>query len=171
MASRRRARQERSGPKNQLWTALLIEELLFDDTPAEEANLVEAADWSLGTGFERATLLRVRGWINVIRSFSSAGNATAFMAIYKTDADDPVRAFDNVAEYVDEDILWTAGVLSPPSSATPSGASVIRLEVDIRVMRKITVSDQIRVSFVHGDAGDSSIVSAVLRSLVRVGGN
>jgi len=165
-----RARGKPRGPKNQLWTVTLLNQAPVDDSPAIEAGIVEPADWSSVAGFERATLLRVRGWISVVPNAGVVTPGTAFMMIYKTDADDPVRAPDVVAEYADEDVMWTMGVSWGIQAADGNGAAVT-VPIDVKAMRKLTVADEIRFSVVTGAATDSCTVSGVIRGLVRVGGN
>ena len=165
-----RARGKSSGPKNQLWTAVLFNGAPVSDSPAIEGGIVEPADWSSAAGFEKATLLRIRGWLSIVPVASSASAGTCFIAIYKVDADDPVRAFDNVVEYVDEDVIWTGGVSWTAATATPDLVPKT-LVVDVKSMRKIDVAQEIRVSFVCGAVNDDCLVSGVLRALVRKGGN
>ena len=160
----------RRGPKNQVWTAVLMNEQIFDEAPAIEFNIVEPLDWSTANSFERATLLRIRGWIAFDKAVSSA-HSTVFAMIYKTDADDPVRAPDVVAEYTDEDVLWSGGFTAQATGATPDGVGTQGMIIDIKAMRKITVSDEIRVSVVGTAAGIAWSLSGVLRGLVRLGGN
>ncbi len=168
MALFSRRRGASRGPKNNVWTVILFDELTVDDTPAVEGVIVAVTDWSGATGNEKATLLRIRGYLTVALLGAASTNKPVFMAIYISDKDTGVLSPTGVAAYTDEDILWTGGVSLP---AVISGEGHTQhIEIDVKSMRRINSSQEVRITMQGAAAGTVS-VSGVLRGLVRKGGN
>jgi len=172
MAGRTRVvRGKARGPKDQVWTALLLNGVAVDDNPAISRDIVTAADWAVGGGFERGTILRVRGWL--ICQPPIAVPSTLFMTVGLQDKDLVVGFAQPVvaATYIDEDIMWSAGQ-SVAVTAAANDLWVPPLIVDIKTMRKITAADDLRLTMqTTGPAAANWSVSGVLRALVRRGGN
>ena len=166
--TRRLQRAASRGPKNNVWTAILMDELAVDNTPAVDAVIVDKSDWSGASGNEKATLLRIRGYVNV--SKATGGATHMYMAIYVADKDTGVLSVSGVAAYVDEDILWTHGVNLP--SSTAGTVMPVYVDIDVKSMRRINSSQEVRLTM-QGDIGNTTvmIVSGVIRGLVRKGGN
>ena len=166
MAARRRiTRSVRKGPRNLVWTAVLLDEQVVDNTPAVAFDIVEATDWSGAVGLERATLKRIRGWL----TFTKAGTTAAtgcFLAIHKADKDTGVLSVNGVQAYTDEDILWTGGI------ALHGGEpSVQHMLIDVKAMRRVTTGEDIRLSLQGYVANTVQFtVTGVLRALVDKGG-
>jgi len=169
--ARRRGRSVSRGPKNNIWTVVILD-VVSITTSVTEANIVEPDDWQPSTsGFERATLLRIRGWL-CAASIPTDVNAASLMAmIYVCDADDSVNSPSAVASYTKEDVLWSYGWSWPGANAAsvekPSSTTVM---VDVKAMRKISSAQEVRLSVVGSDA-TTATVSGVLRALIRKGGN
>ena len=80
MAGRRGRRAFRRGPKNYVWSAVLaIDQTVATGVTAGQ-NIVQAGDWAGAVGFERATLLTVRGWLNVVQVGTEAMQWLALIA-------------------------------------------------------------------------------------------
>ena len=169
--SRRRARYSSSrGPKNNVWSVVLIEDLVID-TIVTEADIVNAGDLqAAATGFQRFTLLRIRGWVSISKDVTSVVDSTLFMMIYATDNDAGVVDPSSAASYTDEDVLWTYGVKQEGYLAANTVSSSHTVQVDVKAMRKIDTSRNIRFAVVSSVAGLQRI-SAVFRGLTRKGGN
>jgi len=171
VAGRRASRRPRGAPKrhDQMWTVLVIENQAFGPAPAVQLDLCDGADWAAGTGFERATLLRIRGWLVLNSSIDTAGSA-AFMTISKVDENDPAAQGSptDPVTYVDEDVLWTGGAGTTVLSAVAPDMRAERFDVDVKAMRRMTLADDIRISF-ETTGADLWLVNGVLRCLVRRG--
>jgi len=163
-------RVARRGPKDQLWTILVIDGLVVDDSPAVSRDIVEGADWAVGGGFEHGTILRVRGWLTL--QPPAAVPSTMFMTI---GPQDQVLTAGNAnptleATYLDEDILWTYGV--SVAATVANDLYIPPIIVDIKAMRKITTGVDLRLTMVtNGPVGAGWTINGVLRALVRRGGN
>jgi len=164
-------RARSSGPKNQVWAALALVGIVVDDTPVVSANIVQSLDWVARGGFERATLLRIRGWLSFTPPV--AVPSTIFWCVGRVDNGVGVAALDPtlVATYVNEDILATGGQAVAVTAAA-NDLIVPNVDVDIKAMRKISVADEIRLAMrTTGPAAAGWTVNGVLRALVRIGGN
>ena len=171
MARRRRGTSSSRGPKNNRWVNLVVEQDSFSTTPVE-SNLVQKSDWQTSTAaFEKATLLRVRGWLSMSIDGTIATDATVFGMIYVVDEDAGVQDASDPATYADEDILWTGGhYFGPGDTASIERAQSYDTVIDIKSMRKIHTGMQVRLSLVT-DVAVNCISSFAIRSLLRIGGN
>ncbi len=169
--TRRFRRGVSRGPKNNIWSVILIEDLTIATT-AIEADIVTLSDiQAAGTGFERFTLLRVRGWISVSKNVANQINSTLFMAIYTVDTDAAVADPSNANFYTEEDVLWTGGINQVANGAgAVESQSPVLMPVDVKAMRKIDSGRDVRFSAIGSAAGGQRI-SAVFRGLTRKGGN
>jgi len=167
----RRTRSRARGPKNQLWASLLFDEQAVAATAIEGA-IVAAADWAVNTGTERGTILRTHGWVCVSRDPTDTGNTPFFMMIYLTDKDTGVVDPSAIATYSEEDILWVGGTqyASGNAGAVEGARQAITMNIDVKSMRRITQGQELRFCIIAGDA-TGGVLSAVFRSLVRIGGN
>ncbi len=169
MANRKGTRRGSGKQHDQSWSVLVIDDTVFGPAPAIQADLLEGADWTAGTGFERATLLRIRGWMTLTPAEPQA-QTSAFVTISKVDENDPAAQgspLDPVT-YADEDVLWTYGTSSTALAISPD-IVVPTINVDIKSMRRLTSADDIRVSWVTNVAATTWSCSGVLRCLVRRG--
>jgi len=170
--SRRRAgrRSVSRGPKNNIWSVVLLESAAIG-AGITEGDIVNASDMQAPlTGFQRYTLLRIRGWLAVSKAIGATADA-GFMMIYVTDADSATDDPSVAATYTDEDILWTGGYeFSPFVVGALEPSQNVRIDIDVKSMRKIDTSRDVRFAFTQNLNG-STTVSGVLRALVRKGGN
>ena len=164
MAARRRARAFRRGPKNYVWSAVLIADQTVGSGAMAGQNIVQATDWAGAVGFERATLLTVRGWLNIVQVGTEV--LQWFAVVAKQGADEPALDALVVATYVDEDLLWTGGG-SFPATGVAQATNKDDREIHIKVKRKLSVDDNITL-FVGATAGLLTF-NTVLRGLVDKG--
>jgi len=164
----RRSYSKSRGPKNNIWTALVLSEVAIA-TSVVESTIVTPGDWSgqVGTGFEKATLLRTRGWLSASLNQVSTIHASLFMMIYVTDAGDATHSPSLAASYATEDVLWSAGYIWGPGNASAlERTPTMYFSVDIKSMRKFDSAKQLRLSLVS-TASAGLEVSGVLRGLMR----
>jgi len=170
VSSRRRYSAKR-GPKNNVWSVLVLEDVAISTTTIESA-IVAPADWSgvTGTGFEKGTLLRIRGWLGFTLSQTSAAQTTLFGMIYVTDANDVVHSPALAASYATEDVLWSWGQIWPTGNASAlEKNATLSVPVDVKSMRKIDSSKQVRLALIVSTTS-GVLISGVLRGLVRKSG-
>jgi len=170
--TRRRSRgfSRASGPKNQLWTVFVAEQLNIQSS-ITELVLVQSSDWAIGGGLERATLLRIRGWFSAAPLKADVSKGALFACIYKVDEDGlPVSPL-TAAMYTDEDVLWTGGMqVSGVTAGTVEARPGFQFDVDVKSMRRFTSGEEIRLSLATAVGLDFDL-SGVMRCLVRKGGN
>ena len=171
MARRSRGFRASRGPKNNVWTVVILNKFVVQPTP-DVSLVVEGADWTGAAGHQRATLLRIRGWLSVA-PVATATVANAFhAAIYISEADAPITPDPGLATmYNEEDVLWMWGAQFSAGNAgaveRPTAASVI---IDVKAMRKITSTQEVRIT-IASDASGGLTCSHLLRGLIRKGGN
>jgi len=162
----------RRSPKNNVWTTVVPVEQSLAVGATTGLNVVVDTDWQRAAGAnERATLMRIRGWIDVINKLGAGSFAGGALLAYAllTDEDASNASAADPATYVEEDILWTGGGCFPFSGAGAAGGNV-RLPIDIKAMRKMRVGMNVRV--VLTNATDNIVsISGVVRGLLRIGGN
>ena len=155
------------GQKNQVWGAVLVNGSTVDETtPPFDFNIVEGGDWSGAAGSERATLMRIRGWLTLVPPASVP--STLFVIVTKDEVgvgaagNDPTVA----ATYGTEDVLWTYGI--SVAATVANDLMVLPVNIDIKAMRRITNGDQIRMTMrTSGPIGASWTISGAIRSLIR----
>ncbi len=164
----RRTRSRSSGLKNNMWSVVLLEDVLIP-TAAVEAVIVEPDEWQAATtGFEHATLLRIRGWLSISRITTVASLHTIAMVIYKVDQDSAAVSGLVGLTYTEEDVLWSGGCNFSTISTTvgPEGLVPVQFDVDVKAMRRIDSGTDIRLSVVS-NVNNASRISGVLRALIR----
>ena len=150
---------------------MLLAGQTFDDDPTVQFNLVEPSDWTAVGSAERATILRVRGWLTFQPPLGVPSTAFAIISLMDEDIGVGGSSPVDVATYGDEDILWTYGT-SVAVTAAATDLVMATEKVDIKAMRKITSGMDLRISFeTNGPAAAGWTVNGVLRTLVRRGGN
>jgi len=167
MARIRRTYAKKSGPKNNVWTAVTLANVVVSTTTIE-VDIVDPDEWQPATtGFEHATLLRIRGWLSLSRNETNDASGTMFMMIYVTDEDDGVHDPSLPATYNTEDVIWTSGcAFSSQQASSLEVGPTIQLDVDVKAMRKIDSSRQVRLALV-ATSNNLVLVGGVLRALVR----
>ena len=143
-----------------MWTATLSNTTAIANAAVFGDNIVQESDWALGTGFERATLFSIRGWISIINGDAASTNVNLCIAV-QGDSEATVDCA-NVATYVDEDILWTGGYLFDPAEVQPA-----QFVIDVKAKRKLSVGQD--VSLFIAPNGGAIFASFVLRGLVDKG--
>ena len=160
------------GPKNNVWTVVQAEAQVQTNTTVE-AVIVAPTDWSgvAGLGLERATLLRVRGWLSAAPAVEDVSTGGIFFVIYVVDEDAALVNPLDVSTYVNEDVLWTGGAQFAGQGALAiETRPSVEWEVDIKAMRKLTSGQEVRLA-AQVITGLNVRWSGTLRGLVRKGGN
>ena len=171
MAKGRATRGFKRGPKNNIWTTILGDEVAIGAASSTTFDIVAAADWTVAGGLERATILRVRGWFSAVvkdATGSFAGGAHfAYIGLFDEDETSPGGSISGT--YIDEDIMATYGFLFAFADTGTVGQTWSQ-EIDVKAMRKIRTGQDLR--FVYTNSGTTSVeVSLVIRALLRRGGN
>jgi len=170
MPRRRHSRAVTRGPKNQVWAVSVFEQTNVPvATTVLLGVLVAGSDWnSSNSSSERATLLRIRGWMSM-RQETVAGVGTPgaiFFGIFVLDEDGTTPDMSTASTYADEDILWTGGVQLPSLGDASARSFTADWVVDVKAMRRITNGQGIRLA-VTNPTGSTVDVSGTFRSLVR----
>ncbi len=171
MARRNFTRAAKRGPKNNVWTVVLLQETALAASGQQQSNIVQQSDWSVNGG-ERATILTIRGYISV-----SAQNATTplleggvlwYIGLNDNDIVTPA-APETAATYVNEQILTTGGHIFPEVAG---GFTRESMDWEINVKTKRTIQSGTNVVMVMANRTSDEIkTTAVLRCLLRKGGN
>ncbi len=170
MAKRARVRRSSGGPKNFVWSTVLMDENGIAAGITQSFPLVLDEDWSGAGGQERATILRIRGWLSVHNKTTTGIRPEGAWFAYITvqDEDAAAAAADLPSTYVDEDILWTGGGVFTATDTNATG-HVTDLLVDVKAMRKIRIGQVCRLVITNVSGGDLEN-SGVLRALLNKGG-
>jgi len=175
VAARRRSFVRRSGKyKGDLvWVTTIISASLLENTPTDIGLLVIPADWtSSGGGFDRATLMAMRGWIGWSQqAAATAGDASgAYWAIYVTDQAVAANSMDpsTATEYSDFDVLFSDGISLTQTTGT-AGPQVSR-QLEMRSRRKLTSASSVRIAAtVDSDTAAPRVnFNGVIRSLLKL---
>jgi len=170
--ARRIVRGTRSSSlKNQVWTSVLLDTTV-DDTPVVAADIVQRTDWEVTGSAEKATLMRVRGWLSfAVQGKTDPLTQALFMGIVVINEDAFPANPDTVTFYTSEDVLWTYGIqfAGGLSTATETPTSY-QVPVDVKSMRRIGNNQDVRLVML-GTTARVILVAGVLRALVRRGGN
>ncbi len=166
--ARRLRRSISRGPKNNVWSVVLLEQALVDDTPTVEAVIVAAGEWQpASSGFEHATLLRIRGWLTASASFVASDSQVLFAMIYVVDKDAASANPLNATSYAEEDVLWTGGWAWPQRGTGAVERDVSQqMLIDVKSMRKIDSGRDVRLAL---RASSTTVleVSGIVRALIR----
>ena len=169
----RRSRGSRSSRRSRdlIWITTIIETSLLEGT-ADIGLLVIPTDWSANSGFDRATILGIRGWLHLAQlAASTAVDATGiFLSIYKTDQAVPVNSNDPslAAEYNVNDTLWTGGAALNLTTGTSS--PMPPFELNIKARRKFSTADSLRLAYtIPTDAATPRVnVIGCIRTLLQL---
>ena len=159
------------GPKNNIWSVIQIEQATLDGTVVD-ADIVQSSEWQgSGTSFQRATLLRIRGWLSVTQTAVDTDAGTAVFAIYVVDANAAAISPRNTSLYTDEDVLWTWGTqFGGRGVGAVETAQAFNATIDVKSMRKLNTAMDVRLAMIATSAAPC-LVSGVVRGLIRKGGN
>ena len=166
--ARRFARRGTKTKHNNVWTAVVIEDVLVTTTTLL-ASIVTPDEWQASSsGFKHGTLLRIRGWLSLARNEAVDASGTTFMAIYVEDQETAQSDPSLVTTYNEEDVLWSAGViLAAKAAASVEQAPSHQFIVDVKAMRRIDSGQAVKLVLVSSTV-NLLRVSGVLRGLVRV---
>ena len=169
--ARRSTRGARSrGPKNNVWTAVHVTNTAQSSTSIE-AGIVLASDWTNVGGFERATLLTIRGYISVSPNVVDVSTGSFMALIYIADKGATAVDPQVVTAYTEDDILWTWGAQSGGQGAAAIEARPTMTEViNVKSMRRISGQQEVRVA-VNASVGLDWRWTGMFRALLRRGGN
>ncbi len=160
--ARRRASSSKGG-KNLTWTTVITDDENIS-TSTEILDIVQGVDWSVVVGQKSATLLSIRGNINVRRT--NAVEGSVFMYIAKFDEDETSPSPLVPATYVEEDILWTHCYQYRADSIES-----VNIPVHVKAKRRMKSGDDIRLVFVESGTTNTSELSCILRALVNTANN
>lgn len=139
-------------------------------------SLLSAGTWEANSlNFERATLLRVRGYISMIQNAAASAASTPLvaLALFKGPLTYSAGDFDPLvsSDYDATDVLWTQGATCggiPFTSAQLQPSNTII--VDVKAKRKMDSAEQLLFAAAMGSdatASPSVNIQFVLRMLVN----
>jgi len=174
VAGRRRARAFRSVKRkgDLVWITTVVASSQLEATPLDIGLIVIPTDWGSQVGFDRCTLMGVRGWLAYgQQAAATAGDATGFyVAMYVTDASVAVNSMDpsTATEYEDFDVIWTDGMCLTQTTGT-AGPFLAR-QLDVKSKRKLTSASSVRLAaFVDGDTAAPRVnANGVIRALLKL---
>lgn len=156
---------------NLTWITVVVKASVLENVATQIAQLVIPSDWSIATGFDRATLLAVRGWLTVTQQgAATAAEATAaYWAVACQDVSSADVMNPSVAsDYDDYDVLYSGGLAMTAAAST---ASLVAPALDVQFKSKRRLTSQEEVSlfcFVDIDtATPRANFNGVLRALIR----
>ncbi len=168
--SRRRFGNRGSKQRGQnVWTTVLTAQASLASGASVSFDIVADVDWTAIGGTERATLMRIRGYLNVIHKLTTGSFADAPVLAYigMFDEDEASPAATAVTTYTDEDILWTGGHLFAFADTGTVGPTW-RQEFDVKAQRKIKSGQECRL-VVTNAASIAISLNLVIRGLLRKG--
>jgi len=152
VAARRGRVRRSSRAKNGdlVWVTTIIQASLLESTPTDIGLLVIPADWSsAGGGFDRCTLMGIRGWLSMVQQgAATAAEATGcYTALYVTDQAVAANSMDpsTATEYSDFDTLWTDGMALTAAASTAQQAIWSR-QLEVKTRRKLTSASSVRLA-------------------------
>jgi len=163
----RRSRVSVGRSKRYIWTAAIVELDTNSGATPLQAIIANSTDYSAAGGNVTATLIAIRGWLCARPLVYAPQNTVSEALIVKTDVDDDVGDLDpaNVATYVNESILWTAGFSAKLEAATVGILGPTYFDVNIKAKRKMTAADNVRFVCSQSQGAGSTKWTGVLRSL------
>jgi len=131
--------------KDLIWVTTTFQASLVETAGIDIVDIVIPTDWATAAGFDRCTLLGIRGWYCVAQT--AAGTAVdipgIWLAIYVSAKDavndlmDPFLA----QSYVDYDTLWTGGYIGEASTRTQPPR-----DFAIKTKRKLSSAQELRMA-------------------------
>jgi len=159
------------------WTAVFEADVGVASNVLRFTPIVAPTDWVVRAGAATATLVRIRGHVDVRcdTSATPAGGLNLWTNVIAVDADDASTFNPQTSvSYTEHDILFTRvdSIVNASDSSRSFTQHSISFPVDIKVRRKLKAGDFVYlVTFcaVTGIAGDRGMrLNAVLRGLVVV---
>ena len=179
MARRRNksSRGVRHGPKNNVWTSVVQNEVLVATGNSTVTSIVTAADWSNEPLGERATILTARGWLSICGQndvlTKSEGQVFWYIGIIDAlVATGAIPPADLAATYTQTSILASGGhVFESVSAVIPfTTRNTKGWEINLKTMRTIRSGEDLILVVTNG-TGDDIRVGSMVRALLRKGGN
>jgi len=158
-----RARRSSKKAKDFVWTAVITDDENIS-TSTEVLDIVQGVDWSVVAGQKSATLLSIRGNINIRRT--NAVQGSIFMYIAKFDEDETSPSPLVPGSYAEEDILWTHCYQYRADSIES-----VNIPVHVKAKRRMKSGDDIRLVFIESGSTNTSELSCILRALVNTANN
>jgi len=173
VAGRTRFRRGAKRSKDLIWVTTIVQAATLETASAgvDIAQLVIPGDWSLSAGFDRATLMGIRGWLGTTQSATgtAAEAPGAWYAIYLCEQLTPAGSMDpqNAVDYANFDVLWTHG-FTGVGSLTAGG--FMGQQIEVKARRKITSATEIRMAIsVPADTATPRFnTTGVLRCLLKL---
>ena len=126
-----------------VWTTVFVTQTLAEN--ASSNSFCSAGLWEANANnFERATLLRIVGWVGIQQNAAATAGTSVAFAITKEPLTYSAGDFDALitADYDTHDVLWTDGGCLGESSTGPNFQTNSRIPIDIRVKRKMDSGEQ-----------------------------
>jgi len=154
-----------------IWVSVGVQASLLETT-LDIASLVISADWATTAGFDRATILGLRGWLSVsqVATGTASDSPGVWLAIYKCGEDSPANSMSpfNAQDYVDFDVLWCGGqgggISTTGANTWPS------VDINVKARRKINSGEQLRLAatVATDTASPRFNVNGMLRTLLQL---
>jgi len=170
----RSSRRFSRGKKDYIWATTRVDQPVLDDETLFITTLVAPSDWvASSTGFERATIVAIRGWLCVSQLASGTNNDGTILAMYiAKNASTAASAFSPLAasSYDTTDVMWCDGasMLASVAGDRSHPESVTR-QLNVKAKRKIDSSEVLQlVSAMDIDtASPTALVSGIVRVLIE----
>jgi len=173
VAARQRMRRSSRAKRGDLiWVTTVIQASLLEATATDIGLLVIPADWSITGGFDRCTLLSIRGWLSIQQAAAATGaDATgAYLACYVTDQGIAANGMDpsTATEYSDNDVLFCDGCCLVANTGT--SPPLVARQWQVKTKRKLTSASSVRVAAVvdTDTAAPRVNFNGVLRCLLKL---
>jgi len=161
-------------PRDYVWTTAIFSGAMAENT--QTFSFLSSGEWEASSlNFERATLLRIRGYLAVNQSgASSVGTQSSIMmAIHVGPLTFSAGDFSPFvsSDYDATDVLWTYGYMTSASTQrVDSQATCSHIPIDVKAKRRMKSSEQLL--FTCGMAPDPTASPTVnfqglLRALVN----
>jgi len=172
LASRSSRRNDKTG---YVWAATSTAGIALDGSGADSAVfpiLTVASDVGNGVGQAQCTLLRIRGYIDIVTTEGLDAGLSVFMGgIFVQDDSIAILAdWTQIATYTQEDVLWTFGSQCFASTALTTEHEWGRhFEIDVRAKRRLRSGESVHLSinsFASGNGPDMNVMGAI-RALAK----
>jgi len=159
-----------------IWTAVATEVGLGLATAGDVVSFQVVnvdADVNAALGQAHCTLLRIRGWIQIVPIEADVGVTQwqAGIAVHDDDNPNSPESWTQVNTYTQEDVLWTyGGGLFCPAVLATGYSSGWHVDVDVRSKRRLRSGKNVTFSVnttSDGNGPDLSVTGA-LRALVKL---
>jgi len=159
------------------WSTVLENDVGVANNVLRFTPIVSPTDWVVRAGMATATLVRIRGHVDVRcdTSATPAGGFNLYYSVIVVDADDAVNFNPMTSQsYIDHDVLWTRcfSIVNASDSSGSFSQEHDNFALDIKVRRKLKPDDYVYlVTFCAptGIAGDRGMrLACIVRGLIVV---